>query len=158
MPEEYISELGIRITSLSPEEKLFVLPITYSLKSPLPRHSGHWLFGLSKLIVPFASTLPYPCPHAFNFCVLWNSVLSPVLSHSTAFPRESRYLQLLQLSASSSLADASRGHPFSSTPTLTFRLIFLTIRCILSLEIRQVPQTQHVDIIVAPMYTPNTPN
>lgn len=75
--------------------------------------------------------------------VLWNSVLSLLLSHMTAFPRESHSLQFLQLSSSSSPADDSHDHPFCFTLTLTFRL---TIYCILSLEIQQAPETQHVDI------------
>ena len=145
LPEVYISGLGIIITSVSLEEKLFMLLITYSLKTSLPRHSGHWLFWFSKPVVSFSSPLPCPCPYAFNFRVLWNSVLSPLLSHMTAFPRESHYLQFLQLSSSSSPADDSHDHPFCFTRTLTFSLVFLTIYCILSLEIQQVPETQHVD-------------
>ena len=70
LPEVYVSELGIMINSLSLEEKLLVLLITYSLKTSLSRHSGHWLFWFSKPIVSFASLLPCPCPHAFNFCSL----------------------------------------------------------------------------------------
>lgn len=117
-------------TSLSLEEKPSVLLITCF--SNLYRDIQGADFSGFLYSVPFASALP--CPQPLNFCVPWSSVLSPLLSHITAPPRESHRLQWLQLSISPSAAGDSYSHPFHSTPTLTFRLIFLTICCILSLE------------------------
>lgn len=144
LTEVHMSGLGITVTALSLGEKLLVLLGTSFLKTPLPRRSGHWLFWfLNWLFLLLLRCLVLVLMHLIF--VLWNSFLSPLSSHMTAFPRESCSLQFLQLSSSSSPADDSHDHPFCFTLTLTFRLVFLTICCILSLEIQQVPETQHVD-------------